>query len=72
MVEVLSESDVMTDVTEKLKEYASKGVENIWLIDPPLRAMYAYRPPTLIEIEGDAISTVDGTIEIPRSEIFAD
>ena len=25
---------------EKLKEYASKGVQNIWLIDPRLRSLY--------------------------------
>jgi Uma2 family endonuclease len=37
VVEVLSEADVMTAVIEKLKEYAAKGVENIWLIDPRLR-----------------------------------
>jgi Uma2 family endonuclease len=37
VVEVLSEGDVMSVVMEKLKEYADKGVPNIWLIDPRLQ-----------------------------------
>src|ERR1700730_11039305 len=42
VVEVLSESDVMSVVIEKLKEYAAKGVPNIWLIDPRLQVMWVY------------------------------
>jgi len=71
VIEVLSEGDVMSAVIEKLKEYASKGVENIWLIDPRLQLVYSYRPPTLVEIEGESILTVDGSVELSRSEIFA-
>jgi Uma2 family endonuclease len=71
VVEVLSEGDVMSAVIEKLKEYAGKGVKNIWLIDPRLGLVYSYCPPMLVEIEGEAISTVDGSVEVPRSEIFA-
>jgi len=72
VVEVLSESDIMSVVIEKLKEYANKGVENIWLIDPRLRLLWVYRPATLVEIEGEVISTVDRSIELSRSEVFAD
>ena len=72
VVEVLSEGDVMSVVIEKLKEYANKGVPNIWLIDPRLRLMCAYRPSTLVEIEGEIISTADGAVELSRAEIFAE
>ncbi|MGA2143524.1 MAG: Uma2 family endonuclease [Bryobacteraceae bacterium] len=72
VVEVLSESDAMSVVIEKLKEYAGKGVQNIWLIDPRLQAMCMYRPPALAEIEGDIISTADGSVELSRGEIFAE
>jgi len=71
VVEVLSQSDIMSSVIGKLKEYAAKGVPNIWLIDPRERLMWAYRPPALVEIEGDAIAAADGSIELSRSEIFA-
>jgi Uma2 family endonuclease len=72
LVEVLSESDVMSVVIEKLKEYAGKGVRNIWLIDPRLQLMCMYCPPTLIEIEGEVLATADRSIELSRAEIFAD
>jgi Uma2 family endonuclease len=72
VVEVLSDGDVMSAVIEKLREYANKGVRNIWLIDPRLQLLCAYRSPTLIEIDGDVISTEDGSVELSRAEIFAE
>jgi Uma2 family endonuclease len=72
VVEVLSESDLMSEVMEKLREYAAKGVQNIWLLDPRLRLLCIYQTPALIEIDGETISSTDGSIELSRSEIFAD
>jgi Uma2 family endonuclease len=71
-IEVLSEDDVMSRVTLKLKEYDAKGVPNIWLIDPRLQSIWVYRPPALIEIEADTIATRDGSVELSRAEIFAE
>jgi Uma2 family endonuclease len=72
VVEVLSEGDFMSVVIEKLKEYANKGIQNIWVIDPRLRLIYAYRAPALVEIEGEIISSADWSVEVSRSEIFAE
>ena len=72
VVEVLSESDVMSVVIEKLKEYANKGVPNIWLVDPRLQLVWMYQPPTLVEVEGEAITTADRSVELFRSEVFAE
>jgi Uma2 family endonuclease len=71
-IEILSEEDVMSRLTVKLKEYAAKGVPNIWVLDPREKLMWAYRPPALVEIEGDTIATGDGAIELSRVEIFAE
>jgi Uma2 family endonuclease len=72
VVEVLSESDVMSVVIEKLREYAKQGVPNIWLIDPRLRLLCVYSGAALVEIEGEVIATADGAVELSRSEIFAE
>jgi Uma2 family endonuclease len=72
VVEVLSESDVMSVVIEKLREYANQGVPNIWLVDPRLQLMSIYRPPALVEIEGETIATADHSVELSRAEIFAE
>ena len=62
----------MTRVMGKLQEYAVLGVENIWLIDPRMKLMSVYRPPALVEIEGDVIAVADGSVELTRAEIFAE
>jgi len=72
VIEVLSEGDVMSAVMEKLKEYAAKGVENIWLVDPRLQVISSYRPPALIELEAELIATADGSVELSRAEVFAE
>ena len=71
VVEVLSPGDNMSTVVGTLKEYAAKGVPNIWLIDPRERLMWAYPPPALVEIEGETIAAADGSVELSRGEIFA-
>jgi Uma2 family endonuclease len=72
VVEVLSEDDSMTRVIGKLQEYAALGVPNIWLIDPRMKLMWVYRPPALVEIEGDTVAVTDGSVELSRTEIFAE
>jgi Uma2 family endonuclease len=72
VAEILSKRDVMSVVMAKLKEYHATGVPNIWLIDPRLQSMCVYRPPALVEIEGDTIATADGSVELTRGEIFAE
>ena len=72
VVEVFSEDDSMTRVIGKLQEYPALGVPNIWLIDPRMKLMSVYRPPALVEIEGDTIAVADGSVELSRAEIFAE
>ena len=69
VIEVLSEADRMSEVLEKLEEYAAKGVPNIWLIDPRLQRISVYASGNLELVKGDTISTSDG-IELTRGEVF--
>lgn len=43
VVEVLSPDDRWLDVMEKLREYFDIGVRLVWLVNPKLRRVYAYR-----------------------------
>jgi Uma2 family endonuclease len=72
VVEILSDGDAMSALLEKLREYANKGVPNIWVIDPRLQLMYAYQPPALNEVQGETIATADGSVELSRHDIFAE
>ena len=72
-IEILSKDDSMSDVLEKLGEYAAIGTPNIWLFDPPARHMYTYRTGVLERIDGEAIATAgEPRVELVRCEIFQD
>jgi Uma2 family endonuclease len=70
-VEVLSPDDRTRDLDDKIDDYLTFGVENIWVIDPG-------RPRVTVwtrdggRICRDAVDTSDGEFSIPLSEIFAD
>jgi Uma2 family endonuclease len=43
-VEILSPSDVHSDVSEKIQEYLDVGVSLVWLIDPDFETVSAFTP----------------------------
>lgn len=43
-VEVLSPNDVASYVFQKIDDYLRAGVSLVWLVDPPTRTAYVYRP----------------------------
>jgi Uma2 family endonuclease len=43
-VEILSPSDVHSDITEKVQEYLDVGVALVWVIDPDFEVVTVYRP----------------------------
>lgn len=43
-VEILSRSDTHEAVVEKVELYLDTGVRVVWIIDPDLRTLVAYRP----------------------------
>jgi Uma2 family endonuclease len=44
VVEILSPSDVLEDIHEKIAEYLAAGVRVVWAIDPHDRTVRVYRP----------------------------
>jgi Uma2 family endonuclease len=72
-IEILSKDDSMSDILEKLAEYAAIGTPNIWLFDPRARHMYTYRTGVLEVVGADAIATGgELRVELARGEIFQD
>jgi Uma2 family endonuclease len=43
-VEILSPSDVHSDVTEKVQEYLDAGVAVVWVVDPDFEVVGIFRP----------------------------
>jgi Uma2 family endonuclease len=63
VVEVLSPNDRWTEVTQKLREYFAIGVRLVWVVDPQVRCVYAYR--TLTDIRNFAAND-----DLPGEEVL--
>ena len=50
VIEVVSQTDRMYKVTEKVREYFKAGVDVIWLILPESEEVYVYTAPTQVNI----------------------
>ncbi len=70
VIEILSSNDKMSDVMEKLAEYATKGVPNIWLIDPRLKTVFVYLDGDLKRVRENRVATEDPRLEVTMEEIF--
>ncbi len=49
VVEIRSPSDRLNSLQEKMQEYLDTGAQLGWLIDPPSRTLYVYRPNRPVE-----------------------
>jgi len=58
----------MTQVLEKLHEYAAMGTPHIWRIDPGVRQMFRFRDNCLAEVA--VLQTAEPVRELCREEIF--
>lgn len=64
VIELLSPTDRLDIVKEKMQEYIENGSRLGWLIDPEARQVYIYRPNTAPAVIGD-ISEIAANPELP-------
>jgi len=72
VVEILSPSDEMSEVIEKLEEYRSIGVRNIWVLDPRRHKAYAFDERGLEEVRGSELVAVEIGIRLSLRDVFED
>lgn len=74
-VEVLSPSDRVGEVEEKVSEWLRAGTELVWVVSPKSRTVTIHRSPTDIIVLTEKDSLEGGDVlpgfKIPISEIFA-
>jgi len=69
-IEILSRRDEMSDVLEKLEEYAAAGVRYIWVVDPRRKKAFFYEG-GLREVTSGVLATADEPIvELPLADVF--
>jgi Uma2 family endonuclease len=70
-IEILSRRDEMSNVIEKLEEYAAIQTPYIWLLDPRRKKAFAFSGfSRLEEITGKTLSTATGEIWLTTEEVF--
>ncbi len=74
VVEVLSPGDLWSEVTEKIADYLSAGVECVWIVDSKLRCVLAYRSLTEVRQFREGDDLVDEELlpgfRVPVRDLF--
>jgi Uma2 family endonuclease len=70
VIEIPSRRDEMSDVLDKLKEYAAIGVPNIWLFDPRRQRAFTFAGNRLEEVTGPTIATSDAAVQLRLDDVF--
>ncbi len=75
-VEVLSPDDRWSDVTGKLDDYFSAGVDAVWVVDPRRRQVFVYRSLSAVQPLGAGETLADPDLlpgfSLPLSDLFRD
>jgi len=70
VIEILSRRDEMSEVLEKLEEYAAFQVAHIWMADPRRKKGFRFRDGRLEEVEaGEFVAEAPG-VRLPLAEVF--
>ncbi len=73
VVEILSPTQTLNDLTDKAMQYFEHGVKSCWLVLPTLKTIYVFSSPTQYKafVQDDLVKDKVLNIELPLSEVFA-
>jgi Uma2 family endonuclease len=69
-VEIQSPEDLFSDFMERIDDYFTMGVPNVWVIDPARRCAFVATANGDLHRVADTLRTTDPILEVPLSEIF--
>jgi Uma2 family endonuclease len=68
-IEILSPSDRMKEMQERIDDYLSFGVRYVWLLHPRTRRAFVYTPDAVQEVKDGILRTDDPDICVPLAEL---
>jgi len=69
-IEILSKDDTFKSLTERLDDYLTMGVPNVWVIEPYARRGYVYNPDGFLEAKDRVLRVPNSEIAVPLANIF--
>jgi Uma2 family endonuclease len=69
-IEILSKDDSFATIVDRLDDYVSMGVSNVWVIDPHKRRAYTYSAAGTMEAVNGELRVADTNISVPLASIF--
>ena len=69
-IEILSRGDTLADMQERIDDYVTFGVANIWLIDPVSRRAWTADADGIHALDGDAFTIPETPVHIPLADIY--
>ncbi|MEP7354004.1 MAG: Uma2 family endonuclease [Acidobacteriota bacterium] len=70
VIEVLSPDDTVPKLQERLDDYLSMGVVNLWVLEPASRRAWWITPDGHFEARDGVLRTTDGRVTLPIGELF--
>jgi Uma2 family endonuclease len=68
-VEILSPSDRLTEMQDRIGDYLSFGVRYVWLINPRTRQTFVYTSAGIHEVRDGVLTTEDPAIRVVLAEL---
>jgi len=68
-IEILSREDSMYDMQERIDDYLSFGVENVWVVHPRTRRGFLYTAEGIREAKDGVLRSANPDIEVPLAEL---
>jgi Uma2 family endonuclease len=71
-VEILSKSDRVKDMQERINDYLNFGVKYVWVINPQTRQAWIHTSEGAQEVKDGLLRTQKPSLEVPLSDLFAE
>ena len=68
-IEILSPSDRVTEMHERIGDYLAFGVRYVWLINPQTRQTFVYTSEEIAEAKAGVLTTSDPDIRLVLSDL---
>jgi Uma2 family endonuclease len=71
-VEILSPSDSLSEMQDRVDDYVRMGIEHIWILDPHNRHAYVATHKGFLEPLGGVLAVPESPIQISLADVFAE